>query len=208
MTPILIFAKAPDPGKVKTRLCPSLSLVEAANLHRRLVRHSLQTALHAGIGPVLLYCSPSADHPFFRDCAASHHVTLKLQTGHDLGTRMARAFAQVLAQADHALLIGCDCPTLTEADLSAAGHALQDGHDAVLGPAEDGGYVLIGLRRPQPILFESMPWGGPMVLNATRQRLLELGLRWKELPARWDLDRPNDLVRLRREWPGLAEPGD
>lgn len=208
MTPILVFAKAPEPGKVKTRLCPPLSPEEAAALHRNLVRHTLRTAIRAELGPVSLYCAPDTDHPFFQHCARDYGIELRPQTGRDLGARMAGALAQTLQSAEQALLIGSDCPSLTETDLAAAGRALRDGRDAVLGPAEDGGYVLIGLRRPQPTLFTSMHWGGSTVLDATRQRLLELNLSWEELPPRWDLDRPDDLLRLRRELPGLTEPED
>jgi glycosyltransferase A (GT-A) superfamily protein (DUF2064 family) len=94
------------------------------------------------------------------------------------------------------LLIGTDCPALQPEDLRAAASALLDGEDAVVIPAEDGGYVLIGLRRPIPALFEGMAWGTDTVMSSTRRRLREIGMRWRELPTLWDVDRPADLARL------------
>ncbi len=93
------------------------------------------------------------------------------------------------------LLIGTDCPALTGKHLRAAASALAD-HDAVLIPAEDGGYVLIGLTHAVPELFTDMPWGSAGVAAETRARLAHLGLRWRELDALWDVDRPEDLARL------------
>jgi len=208
MTAILVFAKAPEPGRVKTRLCPPLSPIEAARLHACLVRRTLETAVGSGLGPVILYCSPDLAHPFFRRCAEDFPIRLRPQCEGDLGRRMAAAFAESLAHGGSALLIGCDCPALTGEDLSAAQEALRDGTEAVIVPAEDGGYALIGLRRPEPELFTDMAWGGPTVHAATRARLRDLGLAWTDLPPRWDVDRPEDLERLARAYPGLAVNGE
>ncbi|MNC87835.1 2-phospho-L-lactate guanylyltransferase [compost metagenome] len=97
-----------------------------------------------------------------------------------------------------AVLIGTDCPALRPADLRAAARALQAGFDAVLSPAEDGGYPLIGLRRASRAVFDDVAWGSPNVLGQTRARLRRLGWRWKELRTVWDVDRPADVARLRR----------
>ncbi|MEW6764548.1 MAG: TIGR04282 family arsenosugar biosynthesis glycosyltransferase [Pseudomonadota bacterium] len=210
MTPILVFAKAPEPGAVKTRLCPPLSATQAAALHRRLVHHTLHTAIRAELGPVNLYCTPDVSHPFFQRCAQDYCIELRPQAGSDLGERMAAAFERTFREAEHALLIGCDCPILTESDLIEAHQALEDGAEATLTPAEDGGYVLIGLRRSLTssnwrTLFENITWGGENVLEATRQRLSRLGVDWEERPPRWDIDRPEDLSRLIEVFPGLVE---
>ncbi len=110
---------------------------------------------------------------------------------------MVAAFA---ANAGPLLLIGSDCPALQPAHLVAAAKALLDerqgGNDAVFIPADDGGYVLVGLRSPQPRVFEGVEWGSERVMAQTRQRLSRLRLRWAELPLLWDVDRPADLVRL------------
>lgn len=106
---------------------------------------------------------------------------------------MHRAFA---AHGGPLLLIGTDCPALTERHLAAAEAALAQGNDAVFIPAEDGGYVLIGLQRPCPEVFRDIAWSTAHVMAQTRARLLEAGLRWKELETLWDIDRPADLARL------------
>jgi len=106
---------------------------------------------------------------------------------------MASAFAE---HAGALLLIGTDCPALTVEHLTSAATALRNGNDAVFIPAEDGGYVLVGLRRPQPGLFEGIDWGTGKVMAQTRERLAALGLRWVEPATLWDVDRPADLCRL------------
>lgn len=189
-----VFAKAPVPGEVKTRLVPLLGAQAAAELHADLVRAALGTASRAGLGPVLLWCAPDPGHPFFADCAASFGVELREQRGGHLGERMARAFEAMLPGGP-ALLIGSDCPALTEADLRTAATSLAT-HDCVLQPAEDGGYVLVGLSRPVAGLFEGIRWGGADVMRETRGRLRATGATWRELPRRWDVDRPEDYQRL------------
>jgi rSAM/selenodomain-associated transferase 1 len=165
----------------------------AADLYRRLARRCLASAKQAAVAPVELWCTPDTDHPFFRDCSRDFGVSLHMQQGEDLGQRMFRALAQGLP----ALIMGSDCISLSAADLREAAAALELGADAVLGPAEDGGYVLLGLARASPALFDGIAWGSDQVLGDTRTRLRQLGWCWYELPVRWDVDRPEDLARLR-----------
>jgi uncharacterized protein len=141
---VAVFAKAPVAGEVKTRLAPLLGAADAAELHATLVRHALATAGNAGLGPVSLWCMPETGHPFFAACAAQFGVALQPQRGGHLGERMARAFDRLL-ETGPALLVGSDCPSLGAEDLRAAAASLAT-HDAVLQPAEDGGYVLVGPR--------------------------------------------------------------
>jgi len=195
-TIIVVFAKAPEPGAVKTRLIPALGAVAAAELQRRLAQRALEASLASGIGPVELWCTPDAGHSFFLDCARRYSVVLAVQGAGDLGERMQRAFDASLGARERVLLIGSDIPAMTAQYLRDADAALAAGCDAVLGPAEDGGYVLIGLRRSAPHLFAGMRWGGSDVCEQTRARLEQLGLRYRELPALWDVDRPEDLTRL------------
>lgn len=196
---LLLFAKAPVPGTVKTRLIPALGEAGATRLHARLVEHALALAVAAGSGlaPVELWCAPATDHPFFAASAATHPVRLCSQRGADLGERMHHALATALEEAESAVLMGSDCPAIDGGYLAQAFVALEDGADLVLGPAADGGYVLVGLRRPQPALFRHIPWGGAEVLARTRERAHSLGLTVRELPELWDVDRPEDLARLR-----------
>ena len=111
---------------------------------------------------------------------------------------MYRAFERTLRSHPYAVLIGSDCPALSRADLRAAARALRAGADAVLSPAADGGYALIGLRRVSRRLFDGIPWGGPQVMEQTRRRLKALRWRWRELRTLWDVDRPEDVARLRK----------
>ena len=110
---------------------------------------------------------------------------------------MRRACGRVLRTANAVVLIGTDCPVLRVADLRAAARALLGGADAVLSPAQDGGYALIGLRQVSSRLFSGIEWGGSAVMQETRKRLRSLGWRWRELRTVWDVDRPEDYERLR-----------
>jgi len=194
---IMVFAKAPTPGRVKTRLVPALDEAAAAELHRQLAERTLRTALAAGLGEVELWCAPNAHDAFFADCAEQFGVSLRNQGEGDVGIRMARALEIALADGSPALLIGSDCPALTAEYLRDAAAACVGGNHAVFGPAEDGGYVLIGLARSPPAqLFENMAWGTATVMQETRARLARLNWRWHELATLWDVDRPEDLLRL------------
>ena len=193
---VLVFARAPVAGAVKTRLIPAIGATAAADLHARLVRHSLAIATRAALGPVSLWCEPSTSHPFFTECAREFGVTLHAQQGADLGARMAAALRVALDECACAIVIGSDCPSLTVDDLRHAASALAGAHDVVLGPAEDGGYVLLGMRRFLPTLFDDIEWGTSEVLAQTRARLQKSGVDWLELETRWDVDRPQDLARL------------
>ena len=182
---IIVFAKAPVPGAAKTRLVPALGEWGAARLHARLVRHAVRTALASGCGPVEVH--GTARHSFFR----SLKIRFRLQRGRDLGERMHRA----LSQNPGAILIGTDCPELTAADLRRAARLLRGGAEVVLAPAEDGGYALIGARHVPVELFRGIAWGGSSVYEETVQRLTSY--RWRALRRVWDVDRPEDLARLR-----------
>ena len=196
---LIVFAKAPVPGQVKTRLLASLDALTAAGLYERLVLHCLRLAVAANVGSVALWCAPALGHPFFDRCAEEFGVELHPQIEGDLGRRMGYAFDQTLKVCTRALLIGSDCPSLSRDDLEKAMGILSEGADAVIGPAEDGGYVLLGLRRYRPELFEGISWGSDSVLEETRLRLRRLGWRWHELSERWDVDRPEDVDRLATE---------
>jgi len=190
---IAIFARAPQPGAAKTRLIPALGAAGAARLQRRMILNALNNAIRIDSGRITLWCSPDTRHHFFRALHAHCGVKVSRQLGPDLGTRMAHAFA---VHGGPMLLIGTDCPALQTAHLATAANVLRDGRDAVFIPADDGGYVLVGLRQPQPLLFENIDWGSEQVMAQTRERLDGLGLRWAEPLILWDVDRPSDLARL------------
>ena len=193
-----MFAKAPVPGAVKTRLAPLLGPAGAAALHAGLVRRALSTAIEAHAGPVELWCTPAETHPFFERCARDFGVALRRQVGQDLGERMQAAFAAAHSAGNALVLIGSDCPALLPSDLCVAMQALSS-QDVVIQPAEDGGFVLIGLAAPVPQLFEGIAWGESVVMSQTRARLARIGVRWRELAILWDVDRPEDYARLQQE---------
>lgn len=192
----MIFAKAPIPGQVKTRLIPVMGEKPASELYEKMASFCISEAVEAGVGPVDLWCAPSSDHPFFIHCVRRFQVHLHHQPDGDLGERMGHAFSKAMKTSTYALLMGTDCPALTHADIIAAKASLERGNDAVIIPAEDGGYVLLGLRRYAKELFSGISWGTEFVLEQTRMRLCGLGWQWQELSERWDVDRPEDLQRI------------
>lgn len=248
---IAIFAKAPVPGQVKTRLIGTLTPTQAAAIHARLTMETIRLvsgkdALGLGqggrlsgrrepvpggttadsnplswrtlIGPthsagkhkvrmdmtrerlaaVYLYCHPDTSHPFFQTLSRRFPVTLRSQRGSDLGQRMANALEECLSRHRQVVLLGCDCPSLTRTNIHTAFQSLARECDVVLGPAEDGGYVLMATTRPLPFLFRDMAWGSSDVLETTVERLRQQQVPFELLPMQWDLDRPCDLERYRR----------
>jgi hypothetical protein len=187
---IVVFARAPVPGRAKTRLIPRLGEWRAARLHARLLRHALAVAAASDCGPVELH--GTTRHSTFR-----RRKGFTLQRGKDLGERMHHAVCMSLKKARRVILIGADCPSLAPRDLRRAERLLQGGCHAVIAPAEDGGYGLIALRRNSPLLFEGIAWGGAEVYRETLRRLEHLGWRWGALRTVWDVDRAQDLERLR-----------
>ncbi len=175
------------PGRAKTRLVPALGAWGAARLQARLTARTLQIA---SAFPVQLH--GTSRHSYFRSLAAP----FVLQRGGDLGARMHHAVVRALRRHRAAIVVGTDCPVLTARDLQRAA-ALLRSHDVVLAPAEDGGYALIGLRKPSAALFSGISWGTGKVFQQTTKKLNDAGLRWRALRTVWDVDRPEDLERLR-----------
>ncbi|VAW88589.1 Glycosyltransferase [hydrothermal vent metagenome] len=195
---LIVFAKAPEAGKAKTRLIPALGEDGAAALHARLVTHTLTTVTNAALCPVQLWCTPNTTHPFFDSCKHNFPVSLHQQQGADLGERMAHAMNHNLQQGFNSIIIGTDCPALSAADFDQAFSHLQNGNDIVLAPASDGGYVLMGLSRFSPTFFSAINWGSSEVLAATRERITALQWPTIELTTFQDIDRPEDLNEAER----------
>ena len=179
---ILIFARAPVPGACKTRLVPALGKRGAAGLSRALMRHLFAMLDKAGVAPAILCCAPDCGHPLFQQRMERKWM----QRGGDLGERMLDAAGRALEEAERVLLVGTDCPALSAGYLEKAFRALERA-DVVIGPAEDGGYVLLGLKKLDAYLFRGIAWGTPVVLDQTLERVVGLGWRhellmWKNLP--------------------------
>lgn len=189
------MCKAPVAGLAKTRLIPVLGARGAARLHRALAIRTIRTAIASRVGDVTVWCAPDTGHRFFRALARAHGLRCLPQPTGDLGERMLAA-CRHHASVGPVLIVGTDCAALSTAQLRAAAHALDSGDDTVFIPAEDGGYVLAGLRRPHSSLFEDVPWSTSAVMAATRDRARAAGLRLRELAPSWDVDLPEDLPRL------------
>ena len=202
---VAIMAKAPRVGEVKTRLCPPLSPAEAAALYRCFLLDKIdQVRALKEAHPAVAY-TPAEGRAVFEALAPG--FTLVLQRGADLGARLASILAQLL---DHghaaALAIDSDTPTLPSAFLQqAVDLIMRPGPDVVLGPSDDGGYYLIGVRAVRRELFEGIPWSTPDVLAQTMRRATAAGLTTACLPAWFDVDTPDDLERLRASLAELPE---
>jgi uncharacterized protein len=194
---VAIMAKAPQPGQVKTRLCPPLSHREAAHLYQCFLRDKIaQLNAVPRAAPVVSY-SPDESESVFKDLTPPHFLLLP-QRGDDLGARLLFTFDQLFRQGFiQVIVIDSDTPTLPTAYLEQALRLIAaDENDVVLGPTEDGGYYLIGLRQSHRELFERMPWSTSQVFLETRRRSERSGLTVACTESWYDVDTPEDLARL------------
>lgn len=191
MTRIVIFAKQPVPGRVKTRLIPALGAEGAARLAREMLERTVAEALATGLAVDLCGDPDSAQWH-----EARTGLVLTAQGEGDLGERLARAVRRTLGEGEKILLIGADCPELDRHRLVAAAEALAS-HDAVIHPARDGGYALLGLNRFHPSLFEKIAWSTAAVAGETIARIEALGWSLHKGEALRDVDEPEDLPSLR-----------
>lgn len=190
---IVIFAKAPLPGFAKTRLIPALGEQGAADVARRLFDATLREALASEVGSVELCVAPPPSDPVWRGMNIPDDVQWSDQGDGDLGERMARAARRVIAGGESVLLVGTDCPQLTAARLREASLSLHD-TDATIIPVVDGGYILLGLRRFHPSLFQSIAWSTESVAFETLCRLGSLSWTVQSYSMLRDVDEPADLV--------------
>ncbi|MDX1489646.1 MAG: TIGR04282 family arsenosugar biosynthesis glycosyltransferase [Pseudohongiellaceae bacterium] len=204
---LAVFAKQPVLGSVKTRLVPQLGEEGALAIHKQLIEYTVGNCQQARLCPLQIWVAHNEPAgPFdsvFLNMADKR--SLYYQQGEGLGQRMAFTVKQALEEAESVVLIGADCPSVDADYIEQALTGLEDGAEVVVGPAEDGGYVLLGLRRFIPQLFEDIAWGTDQVLAQTRVKLGAEGVRWLELDAKWDVDRPEDLERLSTLRPSFNE---
>lgn len=201
---VAIFTRAPVAGAAKTRLIPLLGAEGAARAQQAMTWHMLEMATALPDATVSLWCAGDVAHPFLQRCSAHFHVECVPQCDGDLGMRMADCLRRGLALHERVLLTGSDVPAMATTDLAQAAAAL-DHARMVFTPAEDGGYVLVGVRRGglEAACFDDVMWGGADVMAQTRQRLAMRGWRtghdWREMPALWDVDTPADFERALAE---------
>ena len=198
---LVVFAKAPIAGQVKTRLCPPLTNDESATVHGSFVLDTLERTRMAVSKfrlPVDRYlaCAPSSNLAFFKIMEERQAVTLLDQVGDELGARMNGVFDRLFARGyRQVMIVGTDVPSLPldryQQALQLLGH-----HDLVVGPAVDGGYYLIGLKKAAPSLFRDVPWSTDRVLALTKEKAMELNLSIGLLPEWRDVDTIDDLKML------------
>lgn len=200
MNPALVlFAKTPLPGAVKTRLMPELDANRAAAVAAGMIRDTVHLACARWRGVVQLSVWPETGHSLFDELRAQHDIRITLQAPGDLGRKMHLALSAWTARGIPAAVMGCDVPHLPPPALEQANRLLRQGR-AVLGPARDGGYYLIGLTRACPALFRNMCWSNSAVLRQTLRAARGAGLAFTLLPVMRDIDTAADLLAVRSSY--------
>ncbi|MEO0443567.1 MAG: TIGR04282 family arsenosugar biosynthesis glycosyltransferase [Pseudomonadota bacterium] len=193
---LLVMAKSPHLGRVKTRMQPQFSQQFSRHLHVCLLDYCLSQWRAAAVCPISLWLAGEKATLFD---ALPHHATMdcRQQVGQDLGERMLYAARDGLSAGQNIVLVGTDCPFIDKRYLLAACKALST-NEAVIGPAADGGYVLLGLRRAYPSLFHNMEWGTQRVFGETLEALKKSQCRYHVLSTLNDIDRPEDIALLKK----------
>ena len=193
---VLIVAKAPVAGQVNTRLIPDIGVEAATALQFELIQSRLESLNETKLCETQLWCAPDVHHPFFQQCQSQYNIELHKQSGDDLGVRMSSAIEQSLKKFKRVVLVGTDAPSLSCEHIETAIEQLEN-HDVVIGPAEDGGYVLIGMSQHSDAVFQVVEWGTDQVLDETRAKIQENKLSCFELEPCWDIDRVEDYLRYK-----------
>lgn len=192
---IALMSKPPVPGKVKTRLTPYFSIQQATSIYEQLLLHTASWMNELSFNATtVLAIADQLQHPFF-DQSMFVGWERYLQQGDDLGQRMGNVVQHYNKPNHPVILVGGDCPGLDAMLVKKVLSVLQDGADAAIVPAEDGGYVLIGQQQYYPCLFENIVWGSERVLQQTLSQLQQGNIRYKLFPPLWDIDRPGDYLR-------------
>lgn len=202
---IVVMAKPPREGEVKTRLCPPLTHAQASTLHECLLFDTVAKLERFHSAQLWIAFTPDGDEYFKSNFG--ERAELMSQRGRDLGERMHHIFV-FLSQLGYReiVVLGSDIPSMPVASMEQAFQVLDNNlNDVVLGPATDGGYYLVGLKTPVGELFRGIPWSNAAVLENTVRRIKELGLRLSLLPAAYDIDLAEDLKRLWNDFEGSPE---
>lgn len=195
---IVVFARAPRLGKVKTRLNKALPHDQVLQLHKRLVTHTIGNALEVSGAKVELWVDENPSHAFFQNLLLDYPaLSVKLQIPGDLGAKMSHALSQSSDEHQASVIIGSDCPAIDSHYIEASINALND-QDLVIGPAADGGYVLIGTKQRTLPVFDGVDWGTEQVLRQTLQLAVQSDLRVRLMAELNDVDHPFDLAEAHR----------
>jgi rSAM/selenodomain-associated transferase 1 len=198
-TVILVFAKAPVEGKVNTRLISNLGVQAATKLQQEFIHQRLLMLQQADLCTVILMCAPDIYHECFKQCQQQYDVTLQQQVGSDLGERMFNGIEQSLRRYKYCIVVGTDTPALGTTQITLSIETLHEGTgknpQVVFVPAEDGGYVLLGLNKAYGFLFNNIRWGGDEVMQQSREALRKNNINFAELAECWDVDSIEDYQR-------------
>jgi rSAM/selenodomain-associated transferase 1 len=194
-TVILLFAKAPIAGSVNTRLIPDIGVKKATSLQNNLIHQRLSMLTKAQLSQVRLMCAPDIKHECFVSCAQKYPVQLIAQSGRNLGERMFNGISAALQTYKYCVVIGTDAPALDEVLIKQAINVLRADTEVVFVPAEDGGYVLLGMRYAHDVLFKDIDWGSAEVMQQSRHKLKMNKVSFRELATCWDVDRLEDYQR-------------
>ena len=201
---LILFAKPPIAGQVKTRLQPEYTPERAAEIAAYMIRATVELAVSAWPGDVTLQTWPDINHPLFQELAREFHIRLTPQTGDDLGARMLDALRGGVERHGGAAVMGCDVPHCGWDILDQANDWLAHGQN-ILGPTEDGGYYFIGLQQARPELFENMPWGSNQVLSMTLARAEAIGIEFELMTKLRDIDTARDLWLVAQKYESLKK---
>lgn len=201
---LILFAKQPVAGRVKTRLQPDYGPEKAAVIAAFMIRATVELAVSAWPGEIMLYGWPGIDHPLFRRLADEFHIQLLPQAQGDLGAKMLDALRAGIGRGECTAIMGCDVPHCGWDVIDQANGWMARGRN-VLGPTEDGGYYFIGLQAARPELFEDMPWGSERVLPMTLARAEKLGMEFNLLKTLRDIDTAADLWLAAQKYEPLKQ---
>ncbi len=190
---LIVFARAPVEAQCKTRLIPLLGKSGASEFYKDLLQHCLHTVTQLNATDIALYAMPDTQHPFLQQLATDYRSALQPQQGKDLGERMYHAIQQSLQQYQRVVLIGSDCPSITVDYLEQAFATLHH-NELVIGPAIDGGYVLIGGQRISPAIFADTQWSSEQVLAQCLRNISNAGYSHQCLAPQQDIDTPEDFL--------------
>ena len=193
--PLYLFAKAPVPGKVKTRLQPHLSEQRSAELAQLMLCRIVDTVVRYWPGELILAISPGRGHPVFDQLVNLYGISIVIQRGASLGDRMLNVLGRGISESGSAVVMGCDVPQIGADILQQCHVSLENGRN-VAGPATDGGFYLLGLTQFDEHIFEGVVWGGDTVWARLSENASELGLELETLDRLRDIDNWNDLCWL------------
>lgn len=190
---LIVFVKYPEPGKVKTRIARDLGAHRAAEIYSRIAMRTIENVSMPDIHETVIYFDPPDGEKEVRLWLGIDDVNYEPQSGGTIGDRMSNAFERVFSGgAEKAVLVGSDVPEITGGTINDAFKLLEE-TDVVIGPAADGGYYLLGLKKFEPFLFSGIEWGTSLVLERTLDRIKEKNLSHKTLDTLKDVDSIDDI---------------